>query len=693
VAAALLIAQQVASKATRDALYLSHFPVTTLPAISSASALLSLIGAAAFGRAMAAHSPARVVPRALWASALLLVAEWGLSLWRPAAAAVMLYLHSGFLGAAVVSGFWSVVTERFDPHLARRAMGTVGTGASLGGVVGGIVTWRAASLAGISVMFLILASVNALCGVAVSRLAGGAPFRAPAAARQARSEEPVERSSWRLLLAQPYLRGLAVLIALSAFAETLLDYVVNATAVARFAGGSALVSFFALFHTATGALALAVQAGLAQRSLDTLGLARSLAVQPAVTCILGGLAIAVPRLWTVVLLRGASTVLRHSIFRSSYELLYTPVPEEGKRPTKTLVDVGCDRIGTIAGSGVIALVLAATAGFPGRVLVAMAAATSALLLIVGLRFHAAYLRVVVESLRRGVVRLDEGDVVDATTGLTVETAGREESAPATSPASSVGADDTVPHVDPAMRRLEDLRSRSPDRIRRALKQGPLDPVLVAAALPLLARDELFGDLLPALRGAAARCTGLFLDALLDPEQPAVVRRRAARALASAGNQRAADGLLLALRDDRFDVRYRCAQALVRLRQRTPEIAVPASDVFAAALRELQSGAGDGLGRDLDHVFTILSLAFEDEPLEIALRAMKASDEHLRGTALEYLDNILPGPVRDALWVHLGRAAQAGRSGRSAAEVRDELLRASSQWVTRGDAMRRPAPRR
>ena len=58
-----------------------------------------------------------------------------------------------------------------------------------------------------------------------------------------------------------------------------------------------------------------------------------------------------------MLVRGAQAVLRNSLFRSAYELLYTPLAQERKRPTKAIVDVGVDRLGTAAGSAVVMLVL------------------------------------------------------------------------------------------------------------------------------------------------------------------------------------------------------------------------------------------------------------------------------------------------------------------------------------------------
>jgi ATP:ADP antiporter, AAA family len=673
--AGLLIAQQVAAKVVRDAFYLSQFPVTTLPLALGASACLSFVAVATLSRTMARRPPARLLPPLLWGSAGLLVGEWGLSFVAPRAAAALLYLHVATFGATLVSAYWSLLNERFDPHAARRAMGTIGTGASLGGVLGGAVTWRLAGLVRVPTLLLGLAALLALCALAIRGLGGtgaGAEPPPPAARGELR---------WRLFAQIPYLRSLAALIALCAFIEALLDYAFNAAAVARFAHGEALVGFFAAFHTASGLLALLVQAALVRSSLTRLGLAGTLATHPLGVALLAGAVAAAPRMGMIVALRAAEAVLRHSTFRSAYELLYTPLPPSQKRPAKPLVDVGADRVGTLAGSAATLLVLAVMGRHATQGLAVLAGAAAVVMLAIALRFHRAYVIALVDSLRAGAVRLEEAEVLDATTRQTMETYSRAE--PSASPMTAAAAASLAPpgateELDATLRRAADLRSGDIVRVRAALSQGLVEPGLVAAALPLLRRDDLFGDVIPALRHAAPACTGQLLDALLDERVDPVIRRRIPRVLASVPTQRAADGLLAGLESERLDLRYRCAQALVRFRQRAA-VSIPAGRVFAVARREIE-GMGAGGGSRLEHVFAILSLALEREPIEIALRALRGRDPTLRGTALEYLDHVLPPAIREALWPRLGLTA-APPARRPVDDVRDELLRSSSRWTT------------
>ena len=95
--AAVLIAQQVGSNAIRDGLFLSWFPVTSLPYFIAGAAVLSIPAAQSSGRFLARFSPARVVPVILGLSGVLFLAEWALLGWQPQAVSVLLYLHSSVL--------------------------------------------------------------------------------------------------------------------------------------------------------------------------------------------------------------------------------------------------------------------------------------------------------------------------------------------------------------------------------------------------------------------------------------------------------------------------------------------------------------------------------------------------------------------------------------------------------------------
>ena len=638
VAAGALVAQQVAGKATRDALFLSTFHVSSLPLAMIASALVSALAVLGFSAALTRRSPARVVPAALAAGTVLLLAEWGLSVTHPRLAAVAVYLHMAAFGATVLSSFWSLINELFDPYTARRVMDRVGLGASLGGVIGGLLAWTAAGMVPVPAMLAVMAALNVVGLLALSRV----PARATAAAAATDgSTSPL--AGLRLMREVPYLRDLALIVALGAMAETLLDYLLGARAAATFPPGQALMSFFALFHTAVGLLALAFQVALSRPALRGMGLAGTVALRPAAVAVAALAGAADPRLLTALLARGAHGVLHNSLFRSGYELLFTPLPERRKRPTKAIVDVGFDKLGALAGASIALAAVAALGAHSPRVMFAAAAASALAALAVSRRLHRVYVAALEESLRSGVVRLDVGDVRDGTTLMTLARTGVHP--------VDLGREETrelavSPPLDEIPRIVADLRSRDSEAARRALKRADAgDPELVGHVIPLLARNDLFLDVLRALRSAAPRATGQLLDALLDPGRGLAIRRRIPRVLRGTPTQRVADGLVEALADPSFEVRRQAALALARVTERAPALRVATEVVFTAARRELAAGPGGWEDKGLAHVFTLLSLVVEREPLQIAHRALVGGDASLRGTALEYLENVLPEDIR------------------------------------------------
>src|SRR4029077_6628108 len=115
------------------------------------------------------------------------------------------------------------------------------------------------------------------------------------------------------------------------------------------------------------------------------------------------------------LLRGAEAVQRNSLFRSAYELLYTPLPEEKKRATKTIIDVAFDRAGTVAGSGIVYVALRFAPGNAALVLLVIGIAASFVTLVRARTLHTGYIGALEESLRLGAIKLDPDDVLDRAT--------------------------------------------------------------------------------------------------------------------------------------------------------------------------------------------------------------------------------------------------------------------------------------
>jgi ATP:ADP antiporter, AAA family len=721
VAALVVIASFVASKASRDAVLLSSFDVERLPLFVGISAVLSLPIALLAGRLFLRFSPDRLLPVLNLVSAVLLVGEWWLAAREPKLTAVIVFLHLGSFGAVLVSGFWSIINERFDVRTAKRYVGRIGVGATLGGILGGVIAERTAVYLEPNMILLVLAVLQALCAVLLRMLTRHEARRAPA------PEALVPLASLRTIARTSLLRNLSAVVVLGAVAAAALDFVFKSEVVATSDGG--LLRMLALYHLGTSILTALIQLVLAQPVLRTLGIARTIATLPMTVVGFGAGAVLVPGLYAAVIARGAEAITRSSIYRAGYELLFAPLPEEQKRSTKVVLDVGAERIGDLLGAQLVATLVYFTIDSRTPVLIA-AVVVGTLALFFAARVPRAYTRALEHSLVEQARDTAPQQVPDASplrwtslgaptmteTGadltalslLDLNTASIREAAasephvhevimPAPKPKrarpAEPGASDSM-RRDPTLDKIAALRSRDVARIRAVLEDDP-STELVPHILPLVAWNDVARYALFALVKLAPRCTGAIVDVLLDADREFAIRRRLPAVLTAGEPALAAMALWRALADPRFEVRYRCGRALLELRHAGQAMPFEIDDVYALVERELSVernvlrnyrllDSEPNLAKPVDHgatplatvststalahIFNVLALALPPEPVRIAFQSLHTNDQELRATALEYLESALPPDVSEKLWPLIDLEAAPARSARSQAEL-------------------------
>jgi hypothetical protein len=405
-------------------------------------------------------------------------------------------------------------------------------------------------------------------------------------------------------------------------------------------------------------------------------------------------------------------------------MLYTPLSEQKKRSTKTLIDVGFDRIGTLMAAGIAVAALAVAGARAELILLVFAVACALVTLARSRALHRGYVSVLEESLRTeatkaGVATPHPSSTSEVPGAIRDAIVGQLDKLRHTTELAAIATGDTrraselsreIPRAATHGQALESLEaslpavvelgSRDPDRIRRVLSAAaPLAPPLVSFAILLLADKESHADAVRALRKCAPKATGQLVDALCDDCSELDVRRRIPRVLSECPTQAAADGLVRGISDSRFEVRYECARALLRITERDPHVVVDPAKVIALVTREVALSKKvwesqrepeldeeedeppalidrllrDRVDRSLEHVFTLLALNLDRQSLRLAFKALHESDERLRGTALEYLETVLPDEVRDAVWPFLGEQRPM-RPARPPLEILADLRR-------------------
>jgi hypothetical protein len=228
------------------------------------------------------------------------------------------------------------------------------------------------------------------------------------------------------------------------------------------------------------------------------------------------------------------------------------------------------------------------------------------------------------------------------------------------------------------------------------------PLLVAAAIRLLARDDVSEDAVKALRRCVEATVGQMTDALLNAEEDFAVRRRIPRVLAYSVSARAVEGLVRGLYDSRFEVRFSCGRGLSKICAMDPTLPIPVESIYAATRKEMETARrlsemprvidryedhGEPIPENtswkstdvrLEHIFRLLSLNLAREPLQISFQALHTNDTYLRGTALEYLESVLPAGIRESLLEFLEGSFQPSASPRTVDHLTNELMRSRHQ---------------
>jgi AAA family ATP:ADP antiporter len=291
-----------------------------------------------------------------------LVGFWFLFQFGQAWVSVAFYFWGRLLlGIFLISQFWTLANDIYDPRQAKRVFGFIGGGASLGGMTGAGLTSLLAETLGADTLILFSAAILAICFFLVIRIQ--------------RKEQPTERGSiaqketlgggeaLAMLRQSKHLGLISLVIGFAALGAVTVEQQLNMAAEQFVQGEDSIVSFLAQITFYLSAISFVIQIYFTSRIHRFLGIGFALMVLPVS---LGASALLIlfhPVLLSTMVARITDTSLRYSLDKTTREVLFQPLPKEIKLKAKAFVDVTADRfIGKGVGS-VILLVLLKVFGF------------------------------------------------------------------------------------------------------------------------------------------------------------------------------------------------------------------------------------------------------------------------------------------------------------------------------------------
>jgi ATP/ADP translocase len=511
----------VVGRTTRDALFLTRYPVTWIAPMWLAVGVFSGVVAIAYERAI------RRLPRARFASAFALGSAASYVALRVAIgqdvgpAYLVFAVWSEIVANLSAMLAWSIAQDLYDARRAKRMFGLLGAGRIAGTVVSGLGAGAIAPVIGtenlIFVLIAALLGVALLCRVTARRHLPAVPEHSGDRALEQKLP-PLRRSRYVLAIAGTILVLYTVL--------TIGDYQFKAIARAAYPDRDSLARFMGTFYGAVGFVGLLVQFIVTPRMLDRFGVLGGAATMPVAFVTSSTLLLAFPSVAVAAVLKASDHALQFSIFDATLQLLLFPFPPAQRERVRALVFALMKPLGY--GLGALLLVfLAPAVGRAGLDPAASASRLGWLSVPLGLSILP-----MLFAVRRGYV--------DAMRGTLMRGKLAEERAPhegrLTGLLATALESSDAPQVLFAMDRL---RSIEPDRLRAAL------PALAEHASPRVRAAAMRQAWSLAGPAAVTFARGRLVDP--DPE----VRSLAVQALAHALGEDAHEELvwLASQRDD------------------------------------------------------------------------------------------------------------------------------------------------
>jgi AAA family ATP:ADP antiporter len=264
------------------------------------------------------------------------------------------WVWAGVLVTVLVTQFWMIVIEVFNPREAKRLIGFCGSGGILGGVFGGLLAGFL-TRSNLSNLLLPLACGLLLVCIFVVRAIFILWQKQPSFAKQTEQKRELFDSqkigfkdSFNAVRKNNYLVYIAGLIVITVIVSTFIDFHFSSAVDDVYKSKEAKQAFFGLFYAGLTTFAFFLNIFLTHRLLKNFRIRFTLLLTP-VALLIGSLIIifAPFALLPAIVIKGSDESLGFSLQQSVRELLYIPVSSELKFIAKPFIDMFINRFAKV----------------------------------------------------------------------------------------------------------------------------------------------------------------------------------------------------------------------------------------------------------------------------------------------------------------------------------------------------------